>query len=280
MIDIARVFLALMILFCSISVGCGEDDASSGGVAGDPTPIGNELPPPPTEVELDERSFFPVAPGLRWRYRREVDDWAESNAIETDLSESEMSVGTEDGEFVRKTIVFSNIEHDGEERLTRQAFSETFVIEPSMEMVGPRVRIKAVRLVETAVSDGRRLRTVERVYEPPYLFISDAWRTGQFDTRIENSETTMTETVLEGDATEPRMTMGIINLQVITSNRELTVPTPSGYREGVREIKVTDDFSDRRSRTYWVERGVGIIQWRYRDASNQKQFLVDANFGE
>ena len=149
-----------------------------------------------------------------------------------------------------------------------------------MDMVGPKVRFKAIRLVETAVADGRRLRTVERVFDPPYTLISDAWRTGQFDTRIESSETNMTETVLEGDDDEPRMTSGLINLQVITSTQGLTIPTPAGYLEEVREIKVTDDFSDRRSRTYWVRRGQGIVQWRYRDASNQKQFLVDANFGD
>ena len=271
--------LILMALFVALPFGCGDDkDSGAAGMAGDPTPIDNELPPPSMAFELDERSYFPVFEGMRWRYRKDAEDWAQTEAIATELSEALLETGTQDGEFVRKTVAFSEIELDGEMVLARQAFSETFVVEPSVEMVGPKVRVKALRVVETAVSDGHRIRTVERVYDPPYLFISDTWRTGQFDTRIANSDTTMVETVFEGDATEPRMTTGIINLQVITSTRELTIPTPSGYREGVREIEVTDDFSDRKSRTYWVERGMGIVQWRFRDAGNRKHFLVDENF--
>ncbi len=277
------VYQALLALLigCFTLTGCGEDENATGTTSpGDPTPIGRDLPDPPSDLDLDTRSFFPVADGLRWRYRREVDDWATTEAAANDLSESTLQAGTEAGEFVRRSVVFSELEYDGDSVLTRQAFSETFIVEPSMDMVGPKVRFKAIRLVETAVADGRRLRTVERVFDPPYTLISDAWRTGQFDTRIESSETNMTETVLEGDDDEPRMTSGLINLQVITSTQGLTIPTPAGYLEEVREIKVTDDFSDRRSRTYWVRRGQGIVQWRYRDASNQKQFLVDANFGD
>ncbi|MCA9541471.1 MAG: hypothetical protein KC620_21385 [Myxococcales bacterium] len=256
----------------AVVIGDAEVDAAPSGV-----PYTGEIAALPDDAELDERSFYPTPVGGVWRYRKKP-DVIENLPPVTEGGEAEIVPGEGENEFVRTLTLIIDLPVDGEMTKVRQTIRETYVVEPPVELVGPIVRFKRLEIDERAVEDQRFVREVIREYDPPYKMISDAWRTGTFDTRLEFSDIRMYESVLRRGQEEPTVLDGVIvNVQVTTSDRPQILPIEGAYRDELRQVDVVDDLAGSITRTYWVQQGIGAVQLQYRDANNVLYTLTETN---
>ena len=275
-----RVLLTLVI---SISLGCTDDDdaagagdgAGAGGGVIDPDDPPAHLP----EGAVDARSFFPLADGAIWRYRRQATDWQNPPAV-TRGAMVQLAAGEAENEWIRTTTANVDLNVDGAETEIDLTLTETFEVTPADELVGPEVRVKRYEIEERRADDGTILRSTDRSFFPAYVFISDAWKTGQFHTLIVNdgdNPTRLSETTFKAGDDEPRERGGILNLEVRTSDRALVIPMEGQYRDALRKIEVIDDLTNMATRTFWVQQGVGPVQWQFRAAGSVTYTLVDSN---
>lgn len=271
---------------CAAALGCDPGGSDGGGDDGEadaaidaslPTvPYEGAITPLPEGTVVDERSFFPAPPEGTWRYRRQTAQWQDPPPV-TEGGESVMMAGEGENEFVRRSIVVIDLPVDGEVTKVRQVIDETYVIEPSMELVGPKVKFKSLEIEERTIEDERFVRTVSRVFEPPYDMLIDTWKTGLIGNRLESDMTRLTEVIQVRGEAEPREIGGIVNLSVVTPSDRQVLPMEGMYRDDVFQVDVTDDFSGMISRTYWVQQGVGVVQWQYRDTNNVIYTLTESN---
>ncbi len=259
--------------------GGGGGDGGDGGGGGEEmrdVPYEGGLPDLPADAVVDELDYFPLVPGSVWRYRKQTAMWQDPPPV-TQGGESTVEAGEGENEFIRKTVTIIDLLVDDEPAKVRQEIAETYVVTPAVGMVGPNVKFKDITIVEREVGTNRFVRKLYRSYFPAYVLISDAWQLGNFDTNLQGSEyRIMEEITLRGDE-EPRMTQGLFRYRVETSAAPQVLPMEGQYREGIRQIDVYDDLSEALGRTYWVQPGVGIVQWRFRDTNNLTFTLTEAN---
>jgi len=262
-------------------LGCSEsssgqnmtEPASDGGT--NQVPFDGEIAPPPPENLIDNRSFFPLYDGAEWRYRKKTNEWSMPPAV-TEGARTTVESGDEDNEFRRKTIAFLTLTEGESTRSIEQTFTETFVVEPSAQRVGPVVRVKEITIEERNTEDDTLIRRTVRAYLPPYGLFTDAWRTGEFDTRL-NEQVNLTETITTPDMEEPRVVRGLVNIEVVTDINPQILPMEGQYRENIFQVEVSDHFGGTRSRTYWVQQGVGPVQWQFQATNNQIFTLMEAS---
>ena len=276
-----------------LAVGCqpdggGGEAGDGGGAAGEAGPDGGGgveedrdipyegmVPDLPDGTEVDERDFFPLTTGGVWRYRRQAAMWQDPPPVEQG-GEATIAPGEND-EVVRTTVTIIDLMVDGEATKVRQLVEETYVLTPAVDRVGPLLKFKSIDITEREVETGRFVRKLERRYLPPYVLVSDSWQVGNFDTNLMGSDTRLIQDLtLRGDE-EPTHTEGLINYRVTTGTTPEVLPMEGQYREEVRKIEVYDDFSDQLTRTYWVQMGVGLVQWRFRDTNNITFTLTETN---
>jgi len=260
---------------CSDDSGGGGDTGGNSGDVIDPNRPPEELP----EGAIDERSFFPLADGAIWRYRRQTADWQNPPAV-TRGAMVRMNAGEGENEWIRTTTANVDLDVDGTETEIELTLREVFEVTPQNEQVGPEIRVKSYQIEERLAADDTVLRSTERVFFPTYRFISDAWKTGLFHNLITNdpdNPTRLSETTLRAGDEEPRERSGIVSLEVRTSDSPLIIPMEGQYRDSVRKIEVIDDLTSMATRTFWVQQGVGPVQFQFRAAGNVIYTLVDSN---
>ena len=76
---------------------------------------------------------------------------------------------------------------------------------------------------------------------------------------------------------EPRVTRGLVGVEVLTDIEPQVLPMEGQYREGVYQIDVSDHFGGTRSRTYWVQQGVGPVQWQFQAVNNTTFTLMQSS---
>lgn len=254
----------------------GPADAAPPDAALPTVPYEGQIDALPAESTVDAQSFFPVPEGGVWRYRRQTAQWQDPPPV-TEGGEAVLLAGDAEGEFVRRTVVVIDLEVDGEVQKVRQIIEETYVVEPPEAQAGPRIKFKALDIEERTVDGGLFVRTVSRTYDPPYDLFPNAWLTGMVGTRVESDMVRMTEVVQRRGEEEAEPTEGLVPLLVLTDSTPKIEPMECAYREGLYQIDVTDDFTNTISRTYWVEQGLGVVKWQYRDTNNIAYTLTESN---
>lgn len=291
----------LLLLLGLALFGC--DDGGGGGT----TAIDAELPPPnvpyvgqipelPAGTELNPEDSFPLPAGGVWRFRKK------SSELEN------LPPVTEGGEVVVRVIPraawddhltpeeAAEMEAEGELLLTRKShlivdaeagkarrtITEALIWRPQIDVLGPRVRVKRMlveeRLLEPAEGQDELVYSVDRVYLPAYILVEDTLRVGQFSTEITNDKIRLTETIIEAGEPPSDPRSGLITLSVQTTpGRGTALPIEGQYREPIHKIQVFDDFLSQQSRTYWVQKGVGPVQWQFRAARNTTFTLTETN---
>ncbi|MFZ4735475.1 MAG: hypothetical protein ACOYM9_06005 [Bradymonadia bacterium] len=262
--------------------GGGGGEAAGGGVVGPDVPWEGDLPTLPAGAERDVRTYFPVDDGGVWRYRRESPTPAMPGPIEQGgqaTMRTQISPDDErDLEAVRETVSILDLPGvDGEpSKKIRQVLKETYLVTPGEGQVGPEVRFKKIDIEEREVGTDRFVRTLTREYDPPYTLIEDAFAVGTIFTEI-MQRPRVTETRQELGDEMPEETSFIAEVRVTTQTEAETLLMERKYREGVRQIDVYDDVSQTLTRTMWVQPGVGIVQWIYRDATGLRFTLTETN---
>lgn len=273
-------YTAIILIMAFMVPGCGgdssgSDDGMNGDMGVDRVPFDGSIMAAPDAVVIDSRSFFPVFESAQWRYRRKTDDWQSPPSV-TEGAESIVTLGPEEGEYLRRTTVFLDLMVDDEIQVVRQMIDELLVLEPSVMRAGPVLKVKGITIDERLAEDDRLVRRTERVYFPAYTFLPDAWRTGTIFPRVEES-IHLTETVTEPGAEEPRVTRGMVNLLVATDPEPQILPMEGQYREGVHAVDVSDHFSGTVTRRYWFQQGVGPVQWQFQLSGNATYTLMTSN---
>lgn len=269
--------------------GATGGEASGGGGAGEggamplpDVPFSGAISPLPADAEVDVQSFFPAPSGGVWRYRkRSAHPEAPEEVTQGGESALDVHADPEDAErleAVRTTItIFDLPAAEGQEsQKVRQVLKETYVINPAEGQVGPKVRFRKLDIEEREVGTERFVRTLVREYDPPYRIMDDAWRVGVIQTQI-SERSHMKETLQEHGQEMPTVVEGIADIRVEAGDREEVLLMEGRYREHVRQVEIFDDFSQQTTRTIWVQPGVGIVQWIYRDATNLTFTLVETN---
>lgn len=261
--------------------GGGAGGSASGGALTD-VPFEGELPALPPGAEVDTQSYLPFPPGGIWRYRKRSAMPQMPEAV-TQGGESTVSVhpdpdDPERSEVERKTVTIFDLPAtaDAPAQKVNQTLKETFIIYPADGQVGPRFKFKALDIEEREVGTGKFVRTLNRTYDPPYTLIEDAWRVGIIRGQI-SERPHVTERLQEHGQEMPTEQMYIADVRVEAADHDETLLMEAQYREKVRQIEVFDDVSQQATRTLWVQAGVGIVQWVYRDATNLTFTLVETN---
>ncbi|MEZ4435135.1 MAG: hypothetical protein R3F65_22245 [bacterium] len=274
----------------TLALGCtpdggDDDDDGAGGGSGDGgladmalpnVPYEGQIDPLPAESTVDEQSYFPTPAGGVWRYRRQAPDPAMPPPV-TEGGERRVEPGEGENEWIMTTVVVLDVPVDGEVTKVRQVIRETLVVVPEVELVGPQVLFKRLDIEEREIGTERFVRTLTRTYNPPYQLVFDTWKTGLIGNRLQPEGVQMVQTSQARGDEEPAELMGIVTLSVETTSTPLILVMEGAFREGVHRIDVVDDFSGMVSRTYWVQQGVGIVQWQYRDTNNIIYTLTESN---
>jgi hypothetical protein len=273
-------YISIVSCLC-IALGCsenssGQTEAENPVDAGvNQVPFDGEIAPPPPADVVDDRSFFPLYDGAEWRYRKKTNQWNMPPAV-TEGARSVVELGEEDNEFRRKTVAFLTLTEGETTRSIAQTLTETFVVQPSDRRVGPIVQVKGITIEERSTDDDSLIRRTVREYLPPYGLFTDAWRTGEFDTRI-NQQVNLTETITSPEMDEPRVVRGLVDVEVVTDINSQILPMEGQYRENVFQVDVSDHFGSTKTRTYWVQQGVGPVQWQFQATNNQIFTLIRAS---
>ena len=278
----------LLALSCVGLVACdpgGGGDGGGGTGGGEPpeqdaslptVPYEGEIAALPAGAEVDEQSFYPTPEGATWRYRKFTDVLQDLPPV-TEGGESIVRIGAGENEFVKRTVVVIDLRVDEVEEKVRQVIEETYVVIPSDELIGPEVRFKALEIEERTIEGERFVRTVSRTYDPPYPLFFDTWKTGLIGTDLRAENTQLTEVVQVRGEEEPREQSANVTVQVVTDTTPKALPIEGMYRDPLFKVDVTDDFTNTISRTYWVQQGVGTVQWQYRDTNNVIYTLTENN---
>jgi len=253
--------------------GAGNNNADMGV---NQVPFDGQVEPVQPDETIDDRSYFPLFNGGEWRYRKKTENWMMPPAV-SEGALTQVSRGDDEEEFTRTTVAYLTLGDD--DTLVRQTITETFLLEPSDMRVGPVVRFKGIRIDERTAEGDEWLRTTERTYLPAYRLLSDAWRTGEFENRL-SEQCNVLEVTTTPDSEEPQETRGLVNVEVLTSMDPQVLPMEGQYRERVRQIDVSDQFSGTRTRTYWVQQGVGVVQFRFQTNNQQVFTLMETNAEE
>lgn len=273
-------YIAYVLFVLLLTTGCsGDSSSASGDMSGDMgidrVPFDGSVTAAPDAVVIDRRSFYPVFESAQWRYRRKTDDWQSPPSV-TDGAESIVTLGPDDGEYLRRTTVFVDLMVDDSLQVVRQTIDELFVLEPSVMRAGPVLKVKGITIDERLAETDALVRRTERTYFPAYTFLPDAWRTGTIFPRVEES-IHLTEVVTEPDLDEPRETRGMVSLLVTTDPVAQVLPMEGQYREGVHAVEVSDHFSGTITRRYWFQQGVGPVQWQFQLSGNTTYTLMASN---
>jgi hypothetical protein len=265
----------------ALAAGCGDGGGgdgggggAGGGGGGGGAPFEGDPAPLSSLSESDCKSHFPLATEGVWRYRRKgaTDDTA------TGAEVTLRKVEGEDDQYLRETVVVFDLALGDETKRVRQVIQETLEVEPEMGGIGPRVEYKNLNIQERELDTQAFVRTTDRRFLPAYQLISDAWATGQFDNNFTSADTRLTETNQVAGQAEPQEQSFIIpDLKVETSADKKILLIEGKYREDVRLIEVSDDATGFLTRQYWVQPGVGVVQWQFKDTGNIQWVLTETN---
>jgi hypothetical protein len=245
-------------------------------------PFEGDIAPLPAGAEVDTESYYPTPPGAVWRYRKRsaMPQMPEPVAQggESSVVVSPDPADPEREQIVRTTVTIFDLAATADQpaQKVHQTLKETLILYPPDGQVGPRLKFKALDIEEREVGTGKFVRTLTRVYEPAYTLIEDAWRVGLIAGQI-TERPHVTETLQEHGQEMPTEQMYIADVRVEASDHDETLLMEGRYREKVRQVQVFDDVSQQATRTFWVQPGVGIVQWVYRDATNLTFTLVESN---
>jgi hypothetical protein len=138
------------------------------------------------------------------------------------------------------------------------------------------IRFKALEIEEREVGTGKFVRTLSRTYDPPYTLIEDAWRVGLIKPQTTERPRVKEVKQAHGEP-EPTEQEFIGDVRVEAGGEDEALIMEGAYREKLRQIDVYDDVSQQATRSIWVQVGVGVVQWVYRDATNLFFTLVETN---
>ena len=274
----------LMILTLTALVAC--DDGASAAEEGpdaapvdagiDYVPFGAEIAALPGTATPDPTSFAPLDVGATWRYRKQTAQWQMPPAV-TQGAEVTIVAGATDDERVRRTTVRFDLSTDEGPVPIEQIVEEVLQVTPGAAPgAGANVHLKALRITDVALDDGRPINRVERSYEPPYELIADTHGLGNTGNLLDQPMIQLTETITVGDG-EPRTNMGLVRVRVETDRSAKTLPIEGNYRSKVYAVQVFDDFNEANTRTYWMQAGVGVVQWAFQATNNVTFTLLATN---
>jgi hypothetical protein len=236
----------------------------------------------PGGAGVDARSYYPVPAGGVWRYRKRSASPENPEPV-AQGGESSLYVhpdpdNPEREEIVRTTITIFDLPAtaDRPAQKIQQELKETMIVRPAEGEVGPQIRFKALEIEEREVGTGKFVRTLERTYDPPYTLIEDAWRVGLIKPQI-TERPRVKEITREHGQLEPNEQEFIGDVRVEAGGEDEALIMEGAYREKLRQIDVYDDVSQQATRSIWVQVGVGVVQWVYRDATNLFFTLVESN---
>ena len=268
----------------------GDGSTSGGGSAGggaDAAPISEvpytgDIPALPDTATVDPQTYFPVVDGAVWRYRKRSATPQAPEAV-TQGGESTVTVGPvadhpDRDQVVRRTVTIFDLPASGEEpaKKIQQVLGETFIVTRAAGQVGPMVKFAQLDIEEREVDTGRFVRTLKRVYDPPYKLIDDAWRVGVINANIvEHPHVTETRQLL-GEETPSEQSF-IVDVRVTAQSTEEALVMEGRYREHCRQVDVFDDVSQTPTRTFWLQPANGIVQWTNRDTNNLTFTLTETN---
>ena len=262
-------FLLVLIIILSAGVACDSDTSGSAGMDGMTDDDGGTASMLDAAV-VDRRSYLPVTDNARWLYARD------GHSGDGPAATTVVRRGEGENEWVRETTTTFELEIDGTPENIRQVFSETMLIEPSMQDVGPVIKIRKIEIDESRLSDNSPLQRTERVYLPPYTLMADAWRVGLFATNTANDHS-ITETITRAGEDEPNVRQASVEVKVVSSTTGEVLLLNGQYRENVRKVEVSDSFLGTKNRTYWFEQGVGPVQWQFQSANNGVYTLLETS---
>lgn len=283
------IFLAFLALSACDDGGSSGGGGDGGGGTADMGPPSNvpftgDIAPLPEGSAIEPADHFPLLVGGVWRYRREDPNPLDPGPVEQGGEATIQSVTElDDGklEVVRRTITIIDLFINNETRKVRQVLDETFVVTPPNRLVGPRVEYKGLHIDERVVDTQAFVRVLDRSYLPPYIFIEDAWKVGLVQTNIQVADIRLVQSVQLAGEEEPKETQGLVTIRVdvepVGERQGAILPMEGRYREGIRQIKVFDDFGSMLQRSYWVEPGVGVVKWQFAASNNIPFTLTETN---
>jgi hypothetical protein len=268
----------------------GSTGGEAGGGSGGSEPLRDvpwegDVAALPPGASVDARSYYPVPAGGVWRYRKRSASPENPEPV-AQGGESELYVhpdpdNPEREEVVRTTVTIFDLPATADKpaQKIQQELKETLIVKPADGEVGPQIRFKALEIEEREVGTGKFVRTLQRTYDPPYTLIEDAWRVGLIKPQITERPRVKEVTQEHGQA-EPTEQEFIGDVRVEAGGEDEALIMEGAYREKLRQIDVYDDVSQQATRTIWVQVGVGVVQWVYRDATNLFFTLVESNVEE
>ncbi len=295
---LVRLILCPVACLVSCLVGCSSGDGGSadsdasppggagGGSGGEPGPLpdvpySGSVTPLPEGSVVDAESYLPLMHGGIWRYRKKAADFTMPGPVEQG-AEATVTVGPHPMEAdwleaLRTQIAVFDIAGEGDvPKKIIQTLTETYVIEPPVGQVGPKISFARMDIEEREVETQRFVRTLVRDYDPPYTIIEDAWRVGTiFSEIMEHPRITETTQILGMEAPEEESYVG--DVRVSHGQREETLPMEGRYREKVRQVDVYDDLSQQITRTMWLQPGVGIVQFVHTETKKMTFTLTETN---
>jgi hypothetical protein len=274
MVRLRSIGWALLLAGCGGGGGGGGSDGGAGGGGGEGGGTGGALPALDTLSASDCRSYLPLTTDGVWRYRPKDAADGDDTVAEVHLRESDA-----DKEYIRETTAVFQASIGGMDKQIRQVLDETLVVDlGTVGDVGPHVGFKDLQIEEREVGTRKFVRTLDHKFLPPYQFIADAWHTGQFDNLWSNDQTRLTEDVQHaGDEEAQHQSYIVPEVRVETSADEKILFVQGKYREHVRKIDVYDDQSGTLRRSYWVQPGVGVVEFQFADTGNIDFVLTETN---
>ncbi len=287
-----RGLLCLLLGGACLAAGCDDGGGGVTEIDGEGGAGAADAGPPPKvpyvggmpdlpDGASDAETFFPVDVGGVWRFREQTDTPLEPPPVSEGAESVILSMGEPDAdgerEVVRRTVAIIELEVEGEPTLVRQVMEETFVVRATQDQVGPRIRVRHLKVEERAVADQRFVRLLERQYTPPYTLFEDAWTTGVLGTNLADQVQLIESLTLPGDE-EAQERRGNIEATVTTETEPKVLLMEGAYRSDIFEISVFDDFNGALTRTYWVQKGLGPVQWQFQATNNVVYSLTGSNY--
>ena len=259
--------LPIYILILAAGFACDSDTSGGAGMDGMTSDDGGMATMMDAAV-IDQRSYLPVTDNASWLYARD------GHSGDGPAATTVVRRGERENEWVRETTTNFELEIDGTLENIRQVFSETMIIEPPMQDVGPVIKIRKIEIDESRASDNSPIQRTERVYLPPYTLMADAWRVGLFATNTANDHS-ITETITRAGEDEPNVRQASVEVKVVSATTSEVLLLNGQYRENVRKVEVSDSFLGTKNRTYWFEQGVGPVQWQFQFTNNGVYTLLE-----
>ncbi len=226
---------------------------------------------------VESKEYFPLTKGASWRFREQAADMANPPPVTVG---SEVTILPAEGEnrFVRQTVSYLDLPVGEETVRAVQVMRETFVRKPPENLIGPQIQLASFELIEReAGGDKRKIREIKRVYDPPYTLLGDSWHLGVIDAQMSYDNIKVFQTSWYYGQEAPTDADGQPPIKVNRSAQTETLGMEGQWRQGLYRIDIYDDFTGQLSRSYWLQEGVGPVQWRSHEAQNKTFTLYQSN---